>query len=209
MAPTVAAEAYYDFAREQLTAAASQQMVASMALYGLAKATLLSAGTNAQQLEFTGQAALLYQTALTVERRNFRAANDLGVLLANQGQLVRAQEMLAQSASIAPNAATFQNLSMLYARLGDKHLAEQMQAQARDLKRAGPDPTGPGVTWVDPTTFASVGSATEAPLPVPVTQKPTTHKPINAPANAAPEQATPPANVAKRLTDWLPLNTRR
>lgn len=209
MAPTVAAEAYYDFAREQLTAAASRQMVASMALYGLAKATVVGAGTNAQQLEFSGQATLLYQTALAVEPRNFRAANDLGVLFVNQGQLVRAQEMLAQSASIAPNAATFQNLSVLYARLGEKQLAEQMQAQARELKRAGPDPTGPGVTWVDPTTFASVGSATEAPLPAPVTQKPSTYKPMNGPANAAPEPTTPPANVAKRLTDWLPLNTRR
>jgi tetratricopeptide (TPR) repeat protein len=208
MAPTVAAEAYYDFAREQLTAAASRQMVASMALYGLAKATVVGAGTNAQQLEFSGPATLLYQTALAVEPRNFRAANDLGVLFVNQGQLVRAQEMLAQSAAIAPNAATFQNLAVLYARLGEKHLAEQMQAQARDLKRAGTDPTG-GVTWVDPTTFASVGSATEAPLPAPVTQKPATYKPMNGPGNAAPEPTTPPANVAKRLTDWLPLNTRR
>jgi tetratricopeptide (TPR) repeat protein len=204
MAPTVAAQLYYDFARDQLAAASGQELVASMALYGLAKATVVGNDNKLHQPEYTGQAMALYQTAMMVEPKNFRAANELGVLLANHGQLKLAEEMLTRSASLAPCAATWQNLAMVHSRMGDKQLAEQMQKQAREMQRSGPAAAGPAVQWVDPSTFASVAPATDAPLPPPVATKTesTSAKKTAVPAN-------PPSSVARRINDWFPLNLRR
>jgi tetratricopeptide (TPR) repeat protein len=204
MAPTTAAEAYYAFAQQQLSTAAGRERVASMALYGLGRATTVGAGNNAHQLEYTGQAMVYYQAALQVEPTNFRAANELGVLLANHGQLQQARDMLTRSASLAPNAVTWRNLAMVHNRMGDRQMGEQLQGQAAEMQRSSKNSATPNVQWVDPAMFASVTSSTDGLTPPTVAPKtePT-------PAKAAAEPAKPPANVAKRITDLIPLNLRR
>ena len=108
-------------------------------MYGLGKVTLVVAGANAHQMEYTGQAMAYYQAAMAVEPRNVRAANELGVLLANNGQLKQARDMLTRSASIAPNAATWQNLAVVHGRMGDRQTAEQLKQQASLMKKTGRD----------------------------------------------------------------------
>jgi hypothetical protein len=204
MAPTVAAQYYYAFAQDELARGISGEMVGSMAMYGLGKATLVVAGANAHQMEYTGQAMAFYQAAMAVEPRNVRAANELGVLLANNGELNQARDMLTRSASLAPNAETWQNLAAVHSRMGDRKTADQLKQQASSMKKVGRG-AGPAVRWVDPVTFADIAPATDgtAQLPVSATAKETPSvKPGATPTN-------PPSSVAQRINEWLPQPLRR
>ncbi len=204
MAPTVAAQYYYAFAQNELATAIGSEMVGSMAMYGLGKATLVSAGANAHQMEYTGQAMAFYQAAMAVEPRNVRAANELGVLFASNGQLKQARDMLTRSASIAPNAATFQNLAVVHNRMGDPRMAERLREQVREMKQSGKDPATPSVQWVDPETFAGITPATDGTATAPITaaKEIPAGKPVT-------EPVSPPASVAQRINEWLPQPLRR
>ena len=204
MPPPIAADRYQVYAQEHLSAAIGHEMVGSMALYGLGRAVIVGAGASSKQLEYTGPAMAFYQAALAVEPRNFRAANELGVLMANHGQLNLAKDMLTRSATLAPNATTWRNLATVHNRMGDSKLAEQLQAEAKEMKQAGPNPGAPAVQWVDPATFASAVPATDGTIPPSAApaQQPAPFKPVVEPAK-------PPSNIAKRFNDWLPPNLRR
>lgn len=206
MAPTVAAQYYYAFAQNELASAINGEMVGSMAMYGLGKATLVAAGANAHQMEYTGQAMTYYQAAMVVEPRNVRAANELGVLLANNGQLKQARDMLTRSVSIAPNATTWQNLAVVHNRMGDHKTAEQLKHQASQMKQAGNNPAVPTVQWVDPATFAGITPATDGTAQQPASAIATKTTPSAKPAT---EPAKPPASVAQRINEWLPQSLRR
>jgi tetratricopeptide (TPR) repeat protein len=215
MPSIVAAQRYYTFARQQLTLAAGRERVASAALFGLGKVVTASAGVNSQQLEFAGPAMALYQAALTAEPANFRASHELGVLLAKSGQLALARDLLQDSASLAPHLATFQNLALVNARLGDRQSAEAAQQRIEELRRAGHSTTTPLVQWVDPATFSSMQSSSDGLIAPPAPANSST-PPASvsgaAPAKSkdAPAPDKPTENVAKKsLTDWLPLNLRR
>jgi tetratricopeptide (TPR) repeat protein len=204
MAPTVAAQYYYAFAQNELATAINSEMVGSMAMYGLGKATLVAAGANSHQMEYTGQAMAYYQAALAVEPRNVRAANELGVLFATNGQLKQARDMLTRSASIAPNVTTFQNLAVVHNRMGDPRMAEQLREQAREMKQSGKDPATPSVQWVDPATFAGITPATDG-----TSQPPLASAKDTPAARPAIQPASPPAGVAQRINEWLPQPLRR
>ena len=206
MAPTVAAQYYYAFAQNELTSAINGEMVGSMAMYGLGRATLVAAGANSHQMEYTGQAMAYYQAAMTVEPRNVRAANELGVLLANNGQLKQARDMLTRSVAIAPNATTWQNLAVVHNRMGDHKTAEQLKHQANQMKQAGNNPAVPTVQWVDPTTFAGITPATDGTAQQPASTIVNRTTPSAKPAT---EPAHPPASVAQRINEWLPQPLRR
>ena len=202
LSSTVAAQKYYTYGQEQLAVAASQEMTASMALFGLGKAAV--AGTANQplrKLEYIAQAMTFYQAALMGAPGNFRAANELGVLLAENGNLPRAREVLIHSVTLSPQAATWLNLQVVHARLGEYQLAERARQQAELLRPAG---SGPVVQWVDADTFARTSPLGDGLTP-----------PSSAAQSAAQtSKATPPpaapANMAKKgISDWLPKNLRR
>lgn len=87
LAPTVAAQRYYAYAREQLAAAAAGEADASMALFGLAEAAIaVGVGSPSRHLESTAQAIVLYQAAVMADPMNYRAANKLGVILAQKDE---------------------------------------------------------------------------------------------------------------------------
>lgn len=206
MAPTVAAQYYYAFAQHELATAIGKEMVGSMAMYGLGKATLVAAGANAHQMEYTGQAMAYYQAAMAIEPRNVRAANELGVLLANNGQLKQSRDMLARSVALAPNATTWENLAVVHNRMGDHKTAEQLKHQANQMKQAGKNPAVPTVQWVDPQTFAGITPATDGTALQPASAIANKTTPSAKPAT---EPANPPASVAQRINEWLPQPLRR
>ena len=76
----------------------------------------------------------LYQAAVLAEPKNFLAANELGVLLAENGNLARARELLAHSARLYPAAVTLQNLAAVHVRLGEREQADQALAKAMELE---------------------------------------------------------------------------
>jgi tetratricopeptide (TPR) repeat protein len=202
-----AAQRYYTYAQEQLSATASQEMIGSMALYGLGKVALTSPSSNKpSQLECTARAMSLYQAALMAQPNNFRAANELGVVMAQTGQLERARDMLVRSVTLSPQPTAWKNLAVVYFRLGDRLQAERAQSQALALERAGQNTTGPAVQWVDASTFARLAPAGDGLMPLasatpPVTQRST---------QPAADSVKPAPVVAKKgISDWLPWNSRR
>jgi tetratricopeptide (TPR) repeat protein len=202
--PTLAAQHYYNYAKEQLAAGVGRETVGSIALYGLAKIVIAGAGANAQQLEYTGPAMALYQAALICEPQNFRAAHELGVLLAGSGQLELARDMLMGSVASSPQPVMLKNLAVVHSRLGEQQQAADAQQKANVLTQTSPNTNTPNVQWVDPATFASMGAGADPANPPTATANP---------QGAAPGGSEPtktPANVArKRTTEWNPLNLRR
>ena len=69
-----------------------------------------------------------YQAALLADDRNFRAGNELGVLLAKCGKLERAKQMFLRSLAISPQPATWHNLAKIHERLGETKLAAAARA---------------------------------------------------------------------------------
>jgi tetratricopeptide (TPR) repeat protein len=206
MLPSVAAGYYYDYARQQLGEAIGRQTVGSIALYGLGKIIVIGAGPNSQQLEYTGPAIALYQAALMAEPENFRAAHELGVLLASAGQLEMARELLIASASKSPQPTIWRNLAALHSRMGEPQLAAQAQQRADALNQTTPESKAPQVDWVDPATFATTAHAGEL---TPRAATPKSQTPTTTP-QAASEPTESKAGVARRRSnEWNPLNLRR
>jgi hypothetical protein len=201
--PTLAAQHYYNYAKEQLAIGVGRETVGSIALYGMAKLIIAGAGANSQQLEYTGPAMALYQAALICEPQNFRAAHELGVLLAGSGQLELAREMLMGSVASSPQPVMLKNLAVVHSRLGEPQLAAEAQQKANILTQTSPDTKAPAVQWVDAATFASMGAGADPANP------PTAMAPQKTQSQGT-EPAKTPANVArKRSTEWNPLNLRR
>ncbi len=200
MPPIAAARCYYTYAQEQLAAAVGQEICGSMALYAMGKVAVMSAKQSGLTVEGSGQAMALYRAALIAYPKNFRAANELGVLLAEHGQYELARDLLIRSVVVSPQVTTWKNLAAIHGRIGEHQLAERAKQRALAMQRQGHDMSAaPAVQWVDPTVFASTSSPTET-LPVaPAPQQPPT-------ANTAKADGSgkPPVKVAKKsLTDWL------
>jgi tetratricopeptide (TPR) repeat protein len=196
ISPLVAARRYYTYAQEQLAGAAGGEARSSIALYGLGKAATIS-GENApaEKMQWTAQAMVLHQAALMADRGNFRAANELGVILARNGDWLHARNLLVHSVRLSPHPSTFRNLAVAHTRLGETQLAAAASQQAIALERTGLHSRGPAVQWVDPVTFAGSAPPSNAVMP-PVAQ------------NGAAPTATPapeaPISTARKSSDWLP-----
>ena len=117
----IALQRYYTYAQEQLAAAAGPEPAGSMALYGLGRLAAASAKLgDTDEIESTARAMVFYQAALLADDRNFRAGNELGVLLAKSGKLERAKEIFLRSLAISPQPATWHNLAKIHERLRDR-----------------------------------------------------------------------------------------
>ena len=196
VSPLVAVGRYYTYAREQLAFAAGQHAAGSMTLYGLGK---IAAGTGSTAaLASTGEAMALYQAAVLVDRRNYRAAHELGVLLARSGRLEESKEMFLHSIAVSPNQASWHNLSVVHAQLGEPQLAQGAQQEAVNADRSGKTEKNiPQVDWVDAQTFSQSGTLPEVPAEKPIAKPPVT-------ATAEPATAD-----KKNLSAWLPWGTSR
>lgn len=204
LVPRAAAQRYYTYAQEQLAIAAAGETTGAMALFGLGKVALDPAGNRgSQSLERTAQAMALYQASLLADPQNYRAANELGVLVAESGGLVRARELFVRSVSLSPQPATWRNLAIVHTRLGEKQLADAAGAQAVALERAGVTNT-PAVKWVDPATFSRTVPVTDSMVPTIAAPKPPA-----AAETVASEPKAPVSTAKKGISDWLPWTTRR
>jgi tetratricopeptide (TPR) repeat protein len=198
----VAAERYLTFAQAQLGAAVGQQATGSMALLGLAKVTQSIGDDHGNATRPALQAEALYKAALLADPNNFCAANELGVLVAQQGRLEEARDLLVRCVATAPHPTTWHNLAAVHARLGEAQLAAQAQAQADALPKPRGSRATPNVEWLDPQTFAGVTNPADSLLPPLVAQA--------EPASKAANTSRPAAAVAKQPTsNRLPWNPRR
>jgi tetratricopeptide (TPR) repeat protein len=204
LSPRAAAQRYYTYAQEQLAIAAAGETTGAMALFGLGKVAIDPAGNRGSQaLERTAQAMAFYQASLLADPQNYRAANELGVLVAENGGLERARELFVKSVSLSPQPAAWRNLAVVHSRLGEKQLADAAVGQAAALEQAGVSNI-PAVKWVDPATFSRTVPVTDSMVPtVAAPKSPATS------ATAKTEQKAPVSTARKGISDWLPWNPRR
>ncbi len=93
------------------------------------------------------------------------------MLVAQQGRLEEARDLLLRCVATAPHPTTWHNLSTVHARLGEAQLAAQAQAQADALPKPRGSRATPNVEWLDPQAFAGVTNPADSLLPPLVAQE--------------------------------------
>jgi tetratricopeptide (TPR) repeat protein len=188
----VALQRYYTYAQEQLAEACGNEPTASMALYGMGKIHTLLARRSGEFETLHGPKAMaMHQAALLVDPNNYRAANELGVLLARYSQLDDARRVLLHSLSIYPQAESWHNLSVVHERLGENDLARraryewQLVRERRNGVAVADNTVESPVQWVDSNTFARISSASRG-------------------QNEPPPPTQPPAEKKVGATWWMP-----
>lgn len=132
-APVGAAEAiqrYYTYAEQQLAGACKGLPRSSVAFYGLGR---VYSTPGREVLNPRGKAALLHRTALDVAPQNSLAANELGVLLAQHGQLDIAQALFHHALETGETSQTWRNLAVVYERKGDMPSSRTALASAERI----------------------------------------------------------------------------
>jgi len=155
-AMTVAAlhERYMAFAVERLSFAAASP-TGSVALHRLGKAEL--AGSPTKLNEARTKARVFLEAALQVDANNFPAANDLAVLLAEEGRYDQAVTLLRDGLQRSPQPALWTNLAAIHDLRGEAHLAQaaRLEARATASRPTGGVLPAHNVAWVDARTFAA------------------------------------------------------
>ena len=160
--PMRALNRYFTFAQEQLAIAEGQEVAGSMALSALGKmhATLAAKGGNEIPAP-EAKAVVCFHAAILVCPRNYMASNDLGVLLARNGDFTGARQALEHSVLASRCSENLKNLSAVYRQVGEQRLAalatqkaqvalDKEVAQLKNAKLSG----GGAVKWVDPAILA-------------------------------------------------------
>ena len=81
----------------------------------------------------SGKAALFQRVALAIAPQNLLAANELGVLLAQHGQLHDAERIFQQCVATDATPETWRNLAVVYARQGNEMASRSAMAAGEAL----------------------------------------------------------------------------
>jgi tetratricopeptide (TPR) repeat protein len=155
-----ALQQYYSYAQQQFAIAAAGTQAGSRALYGLGKVHMtLSRESTDDRSHQTPKAMAFFQASMQADQRNHLAANELGVLLAQYGQLAEAKRMLVHSVSVQSHAEGWQNLAVVHSRMGEQDLARRATHERELLlaRSAGGNGSDRPVQWVGPQEFNAVG----------------------------------------------------
>ncbi|QEG24733.1 tetratricopeptide repeat protein [Mariniblastus fucicola] len=127
MTASAATRRYLEYAGHQLGTCGGQNPVAAEALYCLGKMkTIMSQSNPDPESSELYEAIIFHHASLTADPRNHRSANELGVLLARNGQLEAAETYLKNSLKIQQTAQAWANLAKVHQRKGtqeDQRLA--------------------------------------------------------------------------------------
>jgi len=153
-----ALNAYQEFARRNLQEACGRNWLASETFYALGRLhNLLSLADPAQQPCELSKALTFHQAALSADANNFASANELGVLLARQGQLEEAKRLLIHSVTLSPRRETWTNLATVHQRLGEARLAQLAASEAKILvERTAQSNGSPLIRLVAPAEFETI-----------------------------------------------------
>ena len=97
---------------------------------------MFSSKTTNANLEQTGQAIALFRAALIAGPQNYQAANELGVMLAENGQLELARDLLIRSVAVSPQVTTWKNLAVVHKRAGEGDLAKRRESGLGPAKKS-------------------------------------------------------------------------
>ncbi len=130
--------------------------------------SLAREGNNNVRLGYP-KAMALYETSVRIDPNNYRAANELGVLLIRYGQPRVAIPFLEQSVRVVPSIEGWHNLSVAQNAVGNDRLFHQAAMQRDALKQqeeasgSSFQPAGMKIRWVDSETFAAKSPPDTAP----------------------------------------------
>lgn len=190
--PLLVEQAYYQHAQRQLSLAASGELAAVDALQGLGRVhSILSTQAGGGGIEAAAQKSqAYYEAALALQPSHVAVANDLAVLLARQGQLERARDLLQASLMVHQQPHVWRNLAAVHERLGQAQLAAlargesaAMASRAAAAPAPSPREVQQVVHWVDAKAFAQTSepsadlqppSAAQPPRPTPAAGAPAT-----------------------------------
>ena len=110
-----AMQIYYAFAEDQILQAVGRSVVASDALFALGKLLTTAARFDASgKPQDRTKAMVMHQVALSADEHNHLSANELGVLLANNGRWHRSLDLFSRSLQTKQTAATWKNMAMAH-----------------------------------------------------------------------------------------------
>ncbi|MBN2578908.1 MAG: tetratricopeptide repeat protein [Pirellulales bacterium] len=163
LTPLTALKTYLTFAQRQLAVAAGRETAGAMALHALGKLHEALAEKKTTEIQAaSAKAVAFYQAALTVCPQNFMTANELGVLLAKNGNYAEAQVWLEHSTALCRSETAWSNLVVVYERLNRPDLAERArhevvlaQADKRSRLQSQSLAAGGAVRWVGAEAFGA------------------------------------------------------
>jgi hypothetical protein len=156
----VAQQRYLTYAHEQLGFAAGGESAGSVALYALGKLSSdLAGGLSQGTVAVEARAMMFYQAAIAADPKNYLAANELGVLLARNGDYPKARDLFLQSLAARRKPEVWRNLATVHEFLGEARLARLARREAEllradDSSTRGATAAGP-VEWISPEAFAA------------------------------------------------------
>ncbi len=163
-----ALQRYMTYAQEQFAAAAGQEVAGSVALHALGKLHVAMAKKKVGLIAAAEPKAMVfYQAALLADPKNYMAANDLGVLLAQCGNYAAARATLEHSLALSQQSATWRNLAVVYRQENMTPQADRADRQATAMQQAELarrkqifGTAAENVRWTDPQAFAQTSSNT-------------------------------------------------
>lgn len=194
VSPATLRAAYLQFASERLSEAATGCEAGSVALHGLGKVHNAAGSTI---VDPRAKARVYYEASLAVGPGNFLAANDLAVLLAEEGRLEEARNVLHTALRQSSQPAMWNNLAAVHERLGQPELAQLARREASTAERraaAVPGSVLPtnNVAWLDARSFAATSQTAPESPPLQVAGKPTVRQATaTAPIPAVPNAIGP------------------
>jgi polysaccharide export outer membrane protein len=202
-----ALQLYYSYATGQLSAAVGGVPEASMALFYLGRLQpFLGDSIDRTAVLAEPKSMALQQAAVVADPQNYRAANELGVLLVNCGQFEQARKALVYGASIVRRPEILQNLAIVYKRLGDEPSARSTMMLAREEQRhpvnvPADSASRPLIYLVDHKTFEgetpvaappAPGTAADRALSLPAAAHPSPVSQVSAPWISGPAEIAQP-----------------
>ena len=125
---------YYSFAQDRLLQAVGHHSDASQAFYALARLQdAVCKGPGGKPRASGPRSLLLLRLALITDEQNYKAANEIGVLLTRYGMLAEARLALIHSLSLSERPQSLYNLSVVLERLGDHQAAAELRSRSKDL----------------------------------------------------------------------------
>jgi hypothetical protein len=146
-----ALQRYFGFAQMHLENSVGKNVVSAEALFCLGRLYTLVDSTGITQGKLDRARAMVYHRAsLNCDPSNYRSAHELGVLLAEFGELQESIELLKESLIIRQTPTSWENLAKVHGRLNQPELAA---LAAMESQRALSNQSNGMIRWLEQNQF--------------------------------------------------------
>ena len=129
-----AIQAYFKFAQQKITSACGPFPISSYAFYSLGKLHTMNHKMNVgDDVYDQAKSIVMHRAALIADPNNFKSANELGVILAQCGQLDDARKILQHGLAVHPTVDMWNNLAVVHEQAGDPRMANAARNESRIL----------------------------------------------------------------------------